>query len=70
VKWSLVHGKNTSRFSQEQLDSVYNDIKHQIEDKNQNTLEMHEGDPKVGQSTLGTEFPARFIPETRQALQN
>ena len=70
VKWTLIHGKNTSRFSQEQLDSVYNDVKHLIENKEQKKLAQDDADPKVGKSTLGTEFPERFTSEARQAFQN
>lgn len=71
MKWSLIHGKDTSRFDQKALDEVYNSVKGLIEDKSAaNELQQGPGDAKVGRSTLGTEWPERMTEERRQAFQN
>jgi len=72
MRWSLLHGKDTSRFDQDRLSAVYSEIKH-IVDRNQNegmTL-LQEGDEgKVGTNTVGSVFPERIAEETRSAFQN
>lgn len=70
MKWSLVHGKDTSRFDQSRLDSVYNDVRDKIEGRNATPLELIGSDAKVGRSVLGTEFPAGFTEQNRRAIMN
>lgn len=72
MKWSLLHGKDTSTFDQTKLDAVYNEIKHIVDRRSSesNMMLMSGEEAKVGKNTVGTEMPARMAEDKRQALQN
>jgi hypothetical protein len=72
MKWSLLHGKDTSRFDQDKLSAVYNDIKH-IVDRTANpemNLLQDGAEAKTGTNTVGTMYPQRAQEDVRSALQN
>lgn len=72
MKWSLIYGKDTSRFEQGKLSAMYDNVKH-IADRNVDQrmkLSIRGEEPKVGTDTLGAEFPARLVEENRKAFQN
>jgi hypothetical protein len=71
-RWSLIYGKDTSRFEQGKLSAMYDNVKH-IADRNVDQrlkLSIRGEEPKVGTDTLGAEFPARLVEENRKAFQN
>merc|ERR1712084_91976 len=69
MKWSLLHGKDTSTFDQTKLDAVYNEIRHIVDKRasEESKMLMSGEDSKVGKNTVGTEMPARMAEDKRQA---
>jgi len=71
MKWTLLHGRDTSRFDQSKLVEVEASIRTAIDSNNESySLLTHGAEEKVGTSNVGKDWPERMTEDTRSAFQN
>jgi len=71
MKWTLLHGKDSSRFDQSKLAEVEASIRHVIANNSEGLSLLQDGaEEKVGTSNVGKEWPERLQEDNRTAFQN